>query len=183
MKNKLNRLISVAVMIALLLTSCVIPMSAMADGIEEDYSVDAYRYVLRTTTMHSITSNGARRYLGTWVNRTGSTTTYNKNCKLSNDWSLSIGAHANRNHCPGLPGNYGSASSTYKYSVTVRPRYGVRLYATARNYNGMWEHKRQRQVRKAYTTEWVDTSDPAEVSYSYASGTWYTFGYESFRAN
>ncbi len=183
MKNRFHRMISIAVMITLVLTSCIIPMSAMAGGIEEDYSVDAYRYALSTRTVFASTHNGARRTLGTWVNRSGSVQTRTASYSLSNVWNLSLGANAQRKHCVGLPGNFGSEKSTHKYNVSVKPRFGVRFYATAKNFSGTWEHKKQRQVRKAYTTEWVDTNDPPEVTYSYASGSWCVFGYEFFRVN
>ena len=50
MKNRVNRLISIAVMIALLLTSCVIPMSAMAGTRVISESADGlYRVVINST--------------------------------------------------------------------------------------------------------------------------------------
>ena len=181
MKNSFNRLISIAMMIALLLTSCVIPMNAMASGVEEDYSVDAYRYVLRTTTLISRTTDGSKTTLGSWLNSSGSTKTHTRTYNLTNvSWGLNLGNNASRSDCKGLPSNFGSSSSSHKFSVSVKPHYIVRFYATTKNYKGSWEHKRQRQVRRAYTTEWVDIGEP-ELSYSYASGSWFTFSYETQR--
>ena len=172
MKNRYNRLISVAIMIALLLTSCVIPMSAMASGVEEDLSVDAYRYVTTTRTISTSTTSSGRLTVGQWRNNSFETVNFKTTVRESNYWSLILGANGTKGSCTGLPSNYGVSSASKSFSASIKPGYMITFYGTQKFFNGKWEHKRQRQYRKANTTKWVDVGTP-EISTSIAHGRWW----------
>ena len=172
MKNRFSRLISVAVMIALLLTSCVIPMSAMASGVEEDLSVDAYRYVTTTRTISTSTSSSGSIIVGQWRNNTGKTVNFKTTVSEPNFWSLILGENGTKSSCTGLPSNYGVSSASKSFSASIKHGYMITFYGTQKFFSGKWEHKRQRQYRKANTTQWVNVGSP-EISTSIAQGRWW----------
>ena len=180
MKNGFYRIITVTVMIAIIAASFVTPMKASADVVEiitDIPTVDSYRYVLSTEKIRAVTSYRTRKNIATWVNQSRYEAVQNRTYQLSNKWSLNLGKNGQRSYCEGLPANFGSSVSRYTYSVTVKPGFRVTFYAWNMVFDGEWRHTRQLQCRKANEKEWKN-SGPPEISYSHATGSWWTFGYE-----
>ena len=170
MKNKLNRLISVAVMIALLLTSCVIPMSAMA-GTRVISETETNREIISTTVVKQVRrSIGGRITLGSFKNTGKKEVTVNRSYSRQNQVrSLRIGTNANRSDLTGFPGSV----STKKFSVKVKPSVTVYFYATEMVYEGQWLHTKsyQRKVNnewETYKTE-SSTSEGTSTYWSFES--------------
>ena len=167
-KTRIRRLISVAVMIALLLTSCVIPMSAMARVISE---TETNREIISTITVKQARrATGTRILLGSYTNNSKKEVTVSRNYGRQNVIkALRIGANANRSDLSGFP----SAGSTKNFSVKVKPSKTVKFYATEMIFEGQWLHTKsdQRKVNNEWETYKTESSSSEGVS------TYWTFSY------
>ena len=170
MKNSVNRLISVAVMIALLLTSCVIPMSAMAGTRVISESADGlYRVVINSTKDVEQRNYEYIEKLGTAENHTKKEMTVKRTYSRDNKRTyLSIGANADKRDLNGLPGNI----STKTFNVKLKPFFTVTFYGKRYSYRMEWQHLKLYQ-RWRFGSGWETYK--TESSRSIATGNAWSF--------
>ena len=138
MKNRFNRLFSLTVMIALLLTSYVIPMSAMAGTrVISESANGMYRVVINSTKDVDQRNYEYKETLGTAVNDTKYETTAKRTYSRENKLKyLNIGANASKGDLNGFPGNI----STKTFDVKLKPYGTVTFYAKRYSYKMEWQH-------------------------------------------
>ena len=169
MKNRFSRLISLAVMIVLLLTSCVIPMSAMAVSRLISQDNGTFRVILETEKKLDQKELNRRETLEIVTNNSNKIMTVKRTYSRPNQLDqLSLGANANRGDLYGLPGN----ASTKTFNVKLKPNTTVRFYAKRYSYRKEWQHVKIYQ-RRIGGGDW-DTYR-TETSQSFAKGIVWSF--------